>query len=94
MFRKYGLDLGESSLFLAATSKDRFILDESNARRFAESKGLRYTGLIGLLVTAVKTKKIPNESAIEILNKLTKVDFRLSSNIYIWAIAEIIKLKI
>jgi len=89
--RKYGLDLGEASLFLVAGSNDRLILDESNARRFAESKGLRYTGLIGLLVASVKTKKIPNERAIEILNKLTKGDFRLNSDIYVWARAEITK---
>jgi predicted nucleic acid-binding protein len=89
--RKYGLDLGEASLFLVASSNDRLIIDESNARRFAESKGLRYTGLIGLLVAAVKTNKIPYESAIEILNKLAKGDFRLSSDLYIWARAEIIE---
>jgi predicted nucleic acid-binding protein len=93
VLRKYGLDLGEASLFLVASSNDRLILDESNARRFAESKGLRYTGLIGLLVAAVKTKKIPNERAIEILNKLAKGDFRLSSDLYIWAHAEITKFK-
>lgn len=89
--RKYGLDIGEASLFLAATSNDRLILDESNARRFAQSNGLKYTGLIGLLVAAVKTKKIPNERAIEILDKLTTGDFRLSSDLYVWARLEITK---
>jgi hypothetical protein len=49
--------------------------------------------LIGLLVAAVKTNKIPNERAIEILNKLAKGDFRVSSDIYIWARAEITKYK-
>ena len=87
--RKYGLDIGEASLFLAANSNDRLILDESNARRFAESKALSYTGLIGLLVAAVKTKKLQNEKAIEILNKLTMGDFRLSSDLYVWACEEI-----
>lgn len=87
--RKYGLDIGEASLFLVANSGDRLILDESNARRFAESKALSYTGLIWLLVAAVKTKKIQNEKAIEILNKLTMGDFRLSSKLYVWASEEI-----
>jgi len=87
--RKYGLDIGEASLFLAANSDDRLILDESNARRFAESKALSYTGLTGLLVAAVKTKKIQNQKAIEILNKLTMGDFRLSSELYVWACEEI-----
>jgi len=91
--RKYGLDLGEASLFLVASSNDRLIINESNARRFAESKGLRYTGLIGLLVAAVKTNKIPNEGAIEILNKLAKGDFRIRSDHYIWARTEITKSK-
>lgn len=91
--RKYGLDLGEASLFLVASSNDRLIIDESNARRFAESKGLRYTGLIGLLVAAVKRNKTPNEGAIEILNKMAKGDFRISSDLYIWARTEITKSK-
>ena len=94
VLRKYGLDLGEASLFLVASSNDRLILNESNARRFAESKSLRYTGLIGLLVASVKTDKIPNERAIEILDKLTKGDFRVSSDLYVWARAEITKFQI
>ena len=87
--RKYGLDLGEASLFLAARPDDRFVLDESNARRFAESKGHRFTGLIGLLVAAVKTKKVTKEDALGILNNLTKGDFRISADLYVWATEEI-----
>lgn len=87
--RKYGLDIGEASLFLAARFDDKLILDESNARRFAESKGLKYTGLIGLLVASVKTKRITKENAFEILNKLTRGDFRISSELYVWAYEEI-----
>ncbi|TFH41910.1 MAG: DUF3368 domain-containing protein, partial [ANME-2 cluster archaeon] len=68
---------------------DLLILDESNARRFAESQGIKFTGLIGLLVAAVKTKKIQNEKAIKILNKLTIGDFRLTSDLYVWACEEI-----
>ncbi len=94
VLRKYGLDLGVASLFLVASSNDRLILDESNARRFAESKALGYTGLIGLLVAAVKTDKISNERGIEILDKLTKGDFRVSSDLYVWARAEITKFQI
>lgn len=89
--RKYGLDVGEASLFLAASSDDRLILDESNARRFAESQGLKYTGLIGLIVAAVKAKKIEKKKGIKILNKLTKGDFRLTSDLYVWACEEMNK---
>ena len=42
--RKYGLGLGEASLLLTARREDRLVLDEPNARRFAESKELRFTG--------------------------------------------------
>lgn len=87
--RKYGLDKGEASLFLAARPDDRLILDESNARRYAESEGLRYTGLIGLIVASVKVNKITKEKGLEILNKLTRGDFRISSDIYVWASEEI-----
>jgi len=88
-FRKYGLDVGEASLFLAAEPEDRLVLDEANARRFAETKGLKFTGLIGLLVAAVKTKKLTKEKALETLNKLAKGDFRISTDIYLWAREEI-----
>lgn len=84
-FRKYGLDAGEASLFLAAEANDRLVLDEANARRFAESKGLKFTGLIGLVVAAVRTKKLTKEFALETINRLSLGDFRLSSELYLWA---------
>ena len=87
--RKYGLDLGEASLFLAARADDRLVLDEANARRFAESKGLKFTGLIGLLVAAVKTKKLTKEKALETLNALARSDFRISLPLYLWALEKI-----
>jgi len=87
--RKYGLDSGEASIFLAAEQDDRLVLDEANARRFAESKGLKFTGLIGLLVAAVKTRKLTGEKAMEILNKLAESDFRMNLDIYLWACKEI-----
>ncbi len=84
-FRKYGLDAGEASLFLAAEADDRLVLDEANARRFAESKGLKFTGLIGLIVAAVKTKKLTKELALETINRLSLGDFRMSLELYLWA---------
>jgi predicted nucleic acid-binding protein len=83
--RKYGLDSGEASLFLAAKPHDRLILDEANARRFAESKGLKFTGLIGLIVAAVRTRKLTGEERMEIMNKLAAGDFRVSTELYLWA---------
>ena len=84
-FRKYGLDAGEASLFLAAKSNDRLVLDEANARRFAESKGLKFTGLLGLIVAAAGAKKITKELALETINKLSSGDFRMSLELYLWA---------
>jgi len=87
--RKYGLGRGEASLLLAAEHEDRLILDETNARRYAESMGFRFTGLIGLLVAAVRSGKLTKERAIEVLNRLAKGDFRISSDLYLWAYSSI-----
>ncbi|MEA1866209.1 MAG: DUF3368 domain-containing protein [Euryarchaeota archaeon] len=87
--RKYGLGLGEASLLLAAKREDRLVLDEPNARRFAESRGFQFTGLIGLLIAAVRSGKLTKERAVGALNRLAKSDFRVSSNLYLWAYEEI-----
>lgn len=87
--RKYGLGCGEASLLLAAEHGDRLILDETNARRYAESMGFRFTGLIGLLVAAARSEKLTKERAIEVLNRLAKGDFRISSDLYLWAYSSI-----
>ena len=87
--RKYGLGLGEASLLLVARYEDRLVLDDTNARRFAKSEGLRFTGLIGLLVAAVKTKRLKREKGMEVLNKLARSDFRISSDLLLWAKEEI-----
>ena len=87
--RKYGLGLGEASLLLAAKREDRLVLDETNARRFAESRGFQFTGLIGLLIAAVRCRKLTKGRAVEVLNRLAKSDFRISSDLYLWAYEEI-----
>ncbi len=87
--RKYGLGKGEASLFLAARREDKLVLDEANARRFAEALRLKFTGLIGLLVAAAKTKRLKNEKVMGVLKKLATSDFRMSSDLYLWAQEEI-----
>ncbi len=87
--RKYGRGCGEASLLLAAGHEDRLILDETNARRYAEFRGFRFTGLIGLIVAAVRSGKFTKEQAIEVLNRLAKGDFRISSDLYLWAYSSI-----
>ena len=83
--RKYGLGKGEASLFLAARREDKLVLDEANARMFAEALQLKFTGLIGLLVAAAKTKRLKSEKVMGVLKKLAKSDFRISSDLYLWA---------
>lgn len=87
--KKYGMDPGEASLFLASQSDDRLILDETNARRFAEAKGLKFTGLIGLIVAAVRAGKLTREEGLEVINKLAMGDFRIKLELYLWAQEEI-----
>ncbi len=87
--KKYGMDSGEASLFLAAQSKDRLILDETNARRFAEVKGLKFTGLIGLIVAAVRAGKLTKKEGLEVINKLSMGNFRIKLELYLWALEEI-----
>ena len=87
--RKYGLGKGEASLFLAARREDKLVLDEANARMFAEALQLKFTGLIGLLVAAAKTKRLKSEKVMGVLKKLAKSDFRISSDLYLWAQEEI-----
>jgi predicted nucleic acid-binding protein len=61
------------------------VLDEANARRFAESKGLKFTGLLGLIVAAAGSQKITRDLALETINKLSSGDFRMSLELYLWA---------
>ena len=51
--------------------------------------GFRFTGLIGLLVAAARSEKLTKERAIEVLNRLAKGDFRISSDLYLWAYSSI-----
>ncbi|NQE06355.1 hypothetical protein C5S32_10845 [ANME-1 cluster archaeon GoMg1] len=53
--------LVDSSTFIALAKIINYEGD-ANARRFAESNGLKFTGLIGLLVVAVKTKRVEREN--------------------------------
>ncbi|MCX9009493.1 MAG: hypothetical protein OIN66_00080 [Candidatus Methanoperedens sp.] len=87
--RKYGLDKGEASLFLAAKPGDRLVLDEANARRYAETKGLNFTGLIGLIVASVRAGRLTGGEGLEIINRLATGDFRMSLELYLWAREEI-----
>lgn len=87
--KKYGLDNGEASLFCAVKEGDRLIIDEGNARRIAQLRAIPFTGLLGLLIAAVRSKKIEKNRVIKILKKLAQSDFRMSSELYSWMMDEL-----
>ena len=76
-----GLGTGEASLF-ERPKGDRLILDEIPAGTVAEAEGREYTGLLGLLLDGVETGAIPASRAREILEKLARSSFRMSSDLY------------
>lgn len=80
-----GLGPGEASLIAACRPEDRIVLDDLNARRVARARELRYTGLLGLLVTAVETDRLPAERGIDLLKALSRSDFRMTVDLYDWA---------
>jgi len=76
-----GLGIGEASLF-ETPKGDRLILDEIPARTVAEAEGRAYTGLLGLLLAGVEAGTIPVSRAGEILEKLARSSFRMSTDLY------------
>lgn len=78
----YGLGLGEASLFLAAEPRDVLVLDDRNARRFAEARRLPRTGTLGLLLAGVQQQTISVERGIAVLEKLGHSSFRMSVDLY------------
>src|SRR3989442_4239322 len=76
-----GLGIGEASLF-ETPKGDRLIPDELPARTVAEAEGRDYTGLLGLLLAGVETGAIPVSRAREIVEKLARSSFRMSSDLY------------
>ncbi len=75
------VDTGEAStIALSAEKTDAvIILDDLKARRLAKSLDLKFTGTIGLVVKA-KNIGIIND-VVDVLNKLKKAGFRISSAI-------------
>jgi len=61
---------------------DRLILEEIPARTAAEAEGRAYTGLLGLLLAGVEAGTIPVSRAQEILEKLARSSFRMSTDLY------------
>jgi predicted nucleic acid-binding protein len=83
-----GIGSGERSILSYAKGRKNvlLILDEVEARAAAEGEGIPYTGTIGLIVFACESKKISKEEAVGIVKRLSKSDFRMTVELYDWAL--------
>lgn len=80
-WERLGLGAGEASLFLTPKG-DHLVLDEIPARTVAEAEGRDYVGLLGLLLGGVEASTLTASRAREILTKLARSSFRMSTDLY------------
>jgi len=75
------VDLGEASAIALASeiAYDFIILDDAEARKFAEKKGMAVKGTIGLLLIAKKTGFIPLLKPY--FDQIQRTNFRVSQTI-------------
>lgn len=85
-YRKHGIGRGEASIIAIARKSDRLVLDDLVARDLARLNGLSFTGLIGLLVEVCEAELVSVERARDILDKLSRSDFRITAELYGWAL--------
>lgn len=89
--------IGEGERSILEYAKDNkgtlLILDEIEARAIAESENLNFTGTIGLTVFACERGKISSEEGIDLIKKLSKSDFRMTVELYDWAMEKFKELK-
>ncbi|MEE8401818.1 MAG: hypothetical protein V3R86_06665 [Candidatus Hydrothermarchaeaceae archaeon] len=83
-----GIGSGERSILSYAKGRKNvlLILDEVEARAISEGEGIPYTGTIGLIVFACESNKISNKEAVDIVKRLSKSDFRMTVELYDWAL--------
>lgn len=83
-----GLGDGEKSILSYAKGKRDIliIIDEAEARGVAEEEGIPYTGTIGFIIFAQEKGNISRERAVEIIKKLSRSDFRMTVELYDWAL--------
>ena len=86
-----GLDQGEKSILnLAADNEDvLLLLDETEARAVAKAEGLSFTGTLGLIVYLNECEVISKDKARKIVKKLATSDFRMTVELYDWALDKI-----
>ncbi len=83
-----GLGDGEKSILSYAKGRKNvlLILDEAEARAVAEGEGIPYTGTIGLIIFACERGEISKEEAVGIVKRLSRSDFRMTVELYDWAL--------
>ncbi len=86
-----GIDEGERSILeYAKDDKDTLlILDEIEARAIAESEKINFAGTVGLIIFAYEKGKISKEEGIDLIKKLSKSDFRMTVELYDWAMEQL-----
>ncbi len=86
---------GEKSILsYAKNNRDvLLILDEAEARAVAKAEGFNFTGTIGLIVFACETGRISREEAVDIVKRLARSDFRMTVELYDWALERLTEAK-
>lgn len=73
------IDQGEAeAIELAMTKQIPLIIDEKKGRKIAQQLGINITGLAGLLILAVKRKRLDSAQAKDILDRAIENGHRLS----------------
>jgi predicted nucleic acid-binding protein len=76
------LDKGETeAIALALETNLSLIIDERSGRKFAEKKGVKIIGLLGILKANLARDHIAYTELLYILEEFKSVDFRLSKRL-------------
>jgi len=76
------LDKGESEAIVLAKELQMILLiDEKKGRAIAKEMGLDIIGLLGILILNVKKEKISKNAAIEVLEDIKRLKFRVSTKL-------------
>lgn len=80
-FARVGLGVGEASLIASAKPGDVLVLDDRQARALAQSLGLRFVGLVGLLLEGVETGRLSPADARDTLDGVERAGFWISPDV-------------
>lgn len=82
--KDFGLHDGENScLSLCTEMNDKvFLSDDKNARKAADSLGIKVIGTLGILISNLKKKKINKKEFFEILKNLINKGFYISTELF------------